>query len=158
MTRISVSRRKKEVIVWSIAVLSDKTIVSGDSHGRLTFWDSTHGEQVKTMLYTWLQLKLILKYVSLHAVLSLSLCKVHIVKKLTPFTPLSYVFQIESFTTHKADVLSIAVSDDEHSLYCSGMDPTIINFVKVPKGEQASQSQWVKNVQRQIHEHDVKLV
>lgn len=47
MTRISVSRRKKEVIVWSIAVLSDKTIVSGDSHGRLTFWDSTHGEQVK---------------------------------------------------------------------------------------------------------------
>lgn len=47
MTRLSVSRRKKEVIVWSIAVLADKTIVSGDSHGRLTFWDSTHGEQVK---------------------------------------------------------------------------------------------------------------
>lgn len=46
VNRISASRRGKEVIVWCLAVLSDNTVVSGDSHGRLTFWDGTIGEQV----------------------------------------------------------------------------------------------------------------
>lgn len=45
--RISVGRRGKETIVWCLAVLSDNTVVSGDSHGRLTFWDSLIGDQVK---------------------------------------------------------------------------------------------------------------
>lgn len=44
--RISVSRRGKETIVWCLAVLSDNVVVSGDSMGRLTFWDSTLGDQV----------------------------------------------------------------------------------------------------------------
>lgn len=67
--------------------------------------------------------------------------------------------QIESYSTHKADILSIAVSDDEKSLFCSGVDPVIMNFIKVNKnmGKQ-SDAQWVKNVQRNIHEHDVRCV
>lgn len=44
--RISVSRRGKETIVWCLAVLSDNVVVSGDSMGRLTFWDSNLGDQV----------------------------------------------------------------------------------------------------------------
>ncbi|XP_072947346.1 U3 small nucleolar RNA-associated protein 4 homolog [Epargyreus clarus] len=109
--RISVTRRGKETIVWCLAVLSDNVVVSGDSHGRLTFWDSALGEQ------------------------------------------------IESYTTHKADILSIVVSEDEKSLYCTGMDPVIINFIKVNKsaGKQTT-AQWVKNVQRNIHEHDVRAL
>ncbi|XP_068618247.1 U3 small nucleolar RNA-associated protein 4 homolog [Battus philenor] len=109
--RISVSRRGKETIVWCLAVLSDNIVVSGDSHGRLTFWDGTIGDQ------------------------------------------------IESYTTHKSDILSIVVSDDEKSLYCSGVDPAIMNFIKVSKGSgKISGAQWVKNVQRNIHEHDVRAL
>ncbi|CAH0729798.1 unnamed protein product, partial [Brenthis ino] len=110
--RISVSRRGKETIVWCLAVLSDNVVVSGDSMGRLTFWDSTLGDQ------------------------------------------------IESYKTHKSNILSIAVSDDEKSIYCSGVDPVIINFVKVNNSSLGKQStsQWVKNVQRNIHEHDVRAL
>lgn len=65
--------------------------------------------------------------------------------------------QIESYTTHKADILSIAISEDERSLYCSGVDPVITNFIKVPSSSgKQSTLQWVKNVQRHIHEHDVR--
>ena len=66
-------------------------------------------------------------------------------------------FQLESYSTHKADILAIAVSDDEKSLFCSGLDPVIMNFIKVNNntGKQ-TEAQWVKNVQRNIHEHDVR--
>ncbi|VVC86764.1 unnamed protein product [Leptidea sinapis] len=107
--RISCSRRGKEVIVWCVGILSDNTIISGDSHGRLTFWDGVMGDQ------------------------------------------------IETYATHKADVLSLVISDDEQSLYCSGVDPIITMFMKVSKTvEKQASSQWVKNVQRNIHEHDVR--
>lgn len=46
ITRMSVSRRGREVIVWCLDILSDNTIVSGDSLGRLIFWDGTLGDQV----------------------------------------------------------------------------------------------------------------
>ncbi|KPJ07198.1 Cirhin [Papilio machaon] len=109
--RISVSRRGNEMIVWCLAVLSDNVVVSGDSQGRLTFWDSVLGEQ------------------------------------------------IESYTTHKSNILSIVVSDDEKNLYCSGVDPVIMNFVKVSKGSgKITGAQWVKNVQRNIHEHQVRAL
>lgn len=45
-SRMLASRRGKETIVWCLAVLSDNIVVSGDSHGKLTFWDRTLGEQV----------------------------------------------------------------------------------------------------------------
>ncbi|XP_075979047.1 UTP4 small subunit processome component l(3)72Dn [Anticarsia gemmatalis] len=109
ISRMSVSRRGREVIVWCLGVLSDNTVVSGDSLGRLIFWDSAVGDQ------------------------------------------------IESYSTHKADILSIAISDDENSLFCSGVDPVIMNFIKVSKGVgKQTEAQWVKNVQRNIHEHDVR--
>lgn len=46
ITRMSVSRRGREVIVWCLGILLDNTIVSGDSLGRLIFWDGTLGDQV----------------------------------------------------------------------------------------------------------------
>lgn len=109
ITRISVSRRDKEVIVWCLAALSDDVIVSGDSLGRLTFWNSNLGEQ------------------------------------------------IESYTTHKNDILSIAVSEDETKLFCSGVDPVIMHFIKVHKNSDSKSSgEWAKDAQRNIHEHDVR--
>ncbi|XP_026738106.1 U3 small nucleolar RNA-associated protein 4 homolog [Trichoplusia ni] len=109
ITRMCVLRKKKQIIVWCLAILSDNTVVSGDSQGKLIFWDSKIGDQ------------------------------------------------IESYSTHKADVLSIAVSDDEKSIFCSGVDPVIMNFIKVNKStEKQTEAHWVKNVQRNIHEHDVR--
>lgn len=35
-----------ETIVWSVEVLKDLTIVTGDSRGRLTFWDGNLGTQI----------------------------------------------------------------------------------------------------------------
>ncbi|XP_041987388.1 U3 small nucleolar RNA-associated protein 4 homolog [Aricia agestis] len=107
--RMSVSRKGRENIVWTLAMLADNVLVSGDSFGRLTFWDGQLGEQ------------------------------------------------IESYTTHRADILSLVVSEDENSLYCSGVDPVIVNFIKVnnSSGKQST-AQWVKNIQRNIHEHDVR--
>lgn len=51
ISRMSVSRRGKETIVWCLAVLSDDILVSGDSHGRLTFWDGALGEQVCSIFF-----------------------------------------------------------------------------------------------------------
>lgn len=65
------------------------------------------------------------------------------------------LLQIESFTTHKADILALTVSDDEKSIYCSGVDSVIINFIKVEMKNKMG-TQWVKNVQRNVHEHDVR--
>ncbi|XP_026762626.2 U3 small nucleolar RNA-associated protein 4 homolog [Galleria mellonella] len=106
-SRMSVSRRGKETIVWCLAVLADNIVVSGDSGGRLTFWDGDLGDQ------------------------------------------------IESYVTHKADILSIAVSDDETYMFFSGVDPVIMQFIKV-KNHKESRGQWVRHVQRHVHEHDVR--
>lgn len=70
--------------------------------------------------------------------------------------PLVYDLQIESYKAHKRDILAMAVADDEESLYFSGVDPVITQFVKVNSGAKQTSARWVKNVQRNIHEHDVR--
>ncbi|XP_063535637.1 U3 small nucleolar RNA-associated protein 4 homolog [Cydia strobilella] len=107
---VSSSKRKKGVIIWSLAVLSDNILVSGDSLGRLTFWDSALGDQ------------------------------------------------IESYKTHKADILAIAVSENEEQIYCSGVDPMIMSYQKVGKNCGGEALQWMKHVQRNIHMHDVRAL
>lgn len=85
--------------------------------------------------------------------------------------PVLLYFQIETFTTHKADITALAVSDDELNLYCSGVDPTIAHFVRVQGSQgmkattnaigiekETAGSMWAKNVQKHIHEHDVRYV
>lgn len=39
--------------------------------------------------------------------------------------------QVESYQSHKADILAISLADDENSLYCAGVDPTIVNYQKI---------------------------
>lgn len=40
----------KETIVWSLHVLKDLTIVSGDSRGRVTFWNGNIGSQIDSYI------------------------------------------------------------------------------------------------------------
>lgn len=77
------SESNKSTIVWCLAVTSDFTIISGDSRGRLTFWDGKVGAQ------------------------------------------------IESYQSHRADILAVCLSESETSLYCAGVDPNIINYEKI---------------------------
>lgn len=41
---------KQETIVWCINILDDFTIISGDSRGRVTFWDGNLGSQIDYVL------------------------------------------------------------------------------------------------------------
>lgn len=108
------AEQKKETIIWCLEITDDLTIVSGDSRGRLTFWDGKLGEQ------------------------------------------------IESLQTHKADILSICLSEDQNSLYCAGVDPVIVSYTKVKMKHKGSEQEyvekWVKSIQRNIHQHDVRYV
>lgn len=44
--------KSKEVVVWSIVFLSDHTVLSGDSAGKVQIWDGLTGTLVRTHLVT----------------------------------------------------------------------------------------------------------
>ncbi|PSN57688.1 hypothetical protein C0J52_00311 [Blattella germanica] len=70
--------------------------------------------------------------------------------------------QIESYQSHKADILCLCLSEDETNVYCAGVDPLIMCFtkVKMKSGNNTSgnKTKWVKSVQRWIHDHDVRAL
>lgn len=102
---------KKETIVWSLVVLKDLTVISGDSRGRITVWDGKLGVQV------------------------------------------------ESFPVLKADVLAVAVNEEETMFCCSGIDPIIKIFQLTPvKKENQLTYKWIKFIQRTVHDHDIKAL
>ncbi|XP_055913784.1 U3 small nucleolar RNA-associated protein 4 homolog [Eupeodes corollae] len=101
----------KEVIVWSLQVLQDMTIISGDSRGIITVWDG------KSAAY------------------------------------------LEEHTVLKADVLAVAVNEEENKIICSGIDPIIrIYALTEIKREDVTLNKWVKYRQRSVHDHDVKAL
>lgn len=111
--RMSTGRQeaKRETIVWSLAVLRDLTIISGDSRGRIIIWDGKMGTQ------------------------------------------------LESIPVLKADVLAVAVNKDENVFCCSGIDPIIKMYALTEvKKENHTSKQWIKFIQRAVHDHDVKAL
>lgn len=44
--------KNREVVVWCIAFLSDHTIISGDSAGKVQIWDGLTGMLIQTHLVT----------------------------------------------------------------------------------------------------------
>ncbi|KAL9902143.1 UTP4 small subunit processome component l(3)72Dn [Glossina fuscipes fuscipes] len=102
---------KAEAIVWSVKVLSDFTIITGDSLGNVTMWDGRMASQTET-----------------HQVL-------------------------------KADVLALAVNEEEDKLICAGVEPNIRIYAKaLIKRNDATCNRWVKFLQRRVHDHDVKAL
>lgn len=68
--------------------------------------------------------------------------------------------QIDSFqATTCGDVLAVSVNEDETTFACAGINPKIRFFVstEVRKGD-STHKNWVKNIQRSVHEHDVKAL
>jgi len=62
----------------------------------------------------------------------------------------------DSVQSHKADVLCLAVSQDQSRAYSTGVDPTLMHFQVVTKGD--GRSRWVKSLHRVISTHDVRAL
>ncbi|XP_037819105.1 U3 small nucleolar RNA-associated protein 4 homolog [Lucilia sericata] len=101
----------QETIIWSIQVLADFTIISGDSRGYISIWDGKNATQ------------------------------------------------IESHQAMKADVLTVAVDEEENKLFCAGIEPTIRIYSKTRiQRDDMVYNRWVKFLQRRVHDHDVKAL
>jgi len=61
---------------------------------------------------------------------------------------------MDSIQSHKADVLAIAVSQDQTKAYSSGVDPTLMHFQIIQKSD--GRTKWVKSLHRVISTHDVR--
>lgn len=63
--------------------------------------------------------------------------------------------QIDSLQALKADVLCLAVSSDESSFYCSGVEQILRRYTKIT----TNKDQWVRSFKRSnIHTHDVRAM
>ncbi|XP_008565211.1 PREDICTED: cirhin isoform X3 [Galeopterus variegatus] len=113
--KMNVDRRymgvsKRKCIVWGVAFLSDGTIISVDSAGKVQFWDSVTG----------------------------TLAKNHLIAN--------------------ADVLSIAVADQEDSFVVGTAEGTVFHFQLVSVTSNSNEKQWVRTKPFQHHTHDVRTV
>ena len=70
----------------------------------------------------------------------------------------------QSFLSHKADVLTLCVSDDEKSVCTAGIEPVIAQFHLVDKDGRGDALTWVRsrNVSdrghKLCHTHDIKAL
>ena len=110
LQRMSTGRLEKnlETTVWSVTILKDFTIVSGDSRGKTSFWNGKTGTL------------------------------------------------IDSYQSHKADILTVAANEEENVVYSSGVDPSIVHFQPLKKGE--GKSKWMKSINRNVNTHDVHAI
>ncbi|XP_063237651.1 U3 small nucleolar RNA-associated protein 4 homolog isoform X1 [Bacillus rossius redtenbacheri] len=65
--------------------------------------------------------------------------------------------QLDGFCSHKADVLSVCLNEEEDTVYCAGVDPVIVSFSRVLLKDRG-RSQWVRSVERRVHIHDVRAM
>lgn len=63
---------------------------------------------------------------------------------------------VDSVQSHKADVLTIALSPNQTTAYSSGVDPTLMHFQIIVKAD--GRRKWVKSLHRVISSHDVRSV
>ncbi|XP_061163479.1 U3 small nucleolar RNA-associated protein 4 homolog [Saccostrea echinata] len=102
--------KNKETIVWCVAILSDMTLVSGDSRGRTIFWNGKQGTQIK------------------------------------------------SFQNHQADVLCLAVHENEKQVFSSGVDPKVVQFQYTTTSQESDWNMWVRTSVWYQHTHDVRAL
>ncbi|KAF9919581.1 U3 small nucleolar RNA-associated protein [Linnemannia zychae] len=124
VSRMTVERVPGEdTLVWSVKILSNGDIVSGDSLGHVKFWDGT----TMTM--------------------------------------------IQSFSSHGADVLCLAVSRDGTTVFSSGVDRKCNQYRLLDEplqkkrgkngttnGKTETMTKWVLSYSRQFHSHDVRAM
>ncbi|GAA5929919.1 hypothetical protein JCM1841_001258 [Sporobolomyces salmonicolor] len=113
--RMTLDRIKGEqTVVWTVAILEDGMVVSGDSMGNVKFWDGEMGTQS------------------------------------------------QSFRSHKADVLCLAIGSDGTSLFTSGVDQKTVEFRLVTVASSRTHAvpagRWIQASGRRLHSHDVRAI
>ena len=98
--------QSRSTLVWDLKYLSNGTIVSADSLGKVQLWNGKHGT---------LQ---------------------------------------QSFQLHLADVLTLAVSEEEDTIYASGVDHKVVRLQRV----KSKGNSWVKSGEVRQHTHDVRSI
>ncbi|KAK7113872.1 U3 small nucleolar RNA-associated protein 4 homolog isoform X2 [Littorina saxatilis] len=98
----------KDTTVWCLAVTSDLTIISGDSRGKISFWNGKQGTR------------------------------------------------ITHFQSHKADVLTLCVDEEETSVFCSGVDPLVVQYSYMAPSANSGWRSWVRTSCHTYHTHDVR--
>eukprot|EP01135_Chromosphaera_perkinsii_P010028 Nk52_evm63s1992 gene=Nk52_evmTU63s1992 len=103
---------KESTLIWSVKVLSNGNLISGDSLGNTQMWDGKFG----TLL--------------------------------------------QSFRVHEADVLSLALSKDEKTLFAGSVDGKLVRFEQVSETSKAGivKSKWVQSGKCRAHTHDIRTV
>ena len=105
--RITLDEYKpRSTLVWDLKFLSDATLVSADSLGKIQLWNGKHG----TLR--------------------------------------------QSFQLHLADVLTLAVNEEEDTIYASGVDHKLVRLQKVKD----KKGTWVKTGEVRQHSHDIRSI
>eukprot|EP00742_Colponemidia_sp_Colp-10_P006807 GILJ01007294.1.p1 GENE.GILJ01007294.1~~GILJ01007294.1.p1 ORF type:complete len:682 (+),score=96.47 GILJ01007294.1:45-2090(+) len=65
---------------------------------------------------------------------------------------------LKSFSQHVADVLTVAVDDDEATVFAAGVDNKVTAFQRVLKDPQAPVQRWVCSGSARSHSHDVRAL
>lgn len=63
--------------------------------------------------------------------------------------------RIDAIDVIDADILAVAVSDDEETFCCAGVDPKMI-FYSAAYND--NQRKWIRNFKKSVHDHDVKAL
>ena len=71
--------------------------------------------------------------------------------------------QLQTFTAHGADVLTLAIGPQGDSLYTAGVDQNITEFLAVNiatngPGRSAGNKRWIQSCSRCMHSHDVRAL
>jgi U3 small nucleolar RNA-associated protein 4 len=66
---------------------------------------------------------------------------------------------LDAYQTHKADVLTVAVTKPPSAAeaFSAGVDPLVVHFRPVPRKDGCDEK-WVKSIHRSVHSHDVRAI
>lgn len=143
MERAIGASKSKEVVVWDVAFLSDHTIISGDSAGKVQIWDGFTGTLIRTHLVTkW-------------DVLALSVSQVDISPRVSTHVCDCTRCSAHSWTVGKALKM---ISQDESSVIAGTSEGTVVQFQFMPSTVDQQDKEWVRTRTFKNHSHDVRAL
>ncbi|GAA5969317.1 hypothetical protein JCM3765_001882 [Sporobolomyces pararoseus] len=78
------------------------------------------------------------------------------------FWDVKFGTQLQSFKSHKSDILCLGIGSDGKSIYTSGIDQKTVEFrqVKVTRnqGQDSQVVRWIQSSGRRLHSHDVRAI
>uniref|UniRef100_A0A3P9MA33 UTP4 small subunit processome component n=1 Tax=Oryzias latipes TaxID=8090 RepID=A0A3P9MA33_ORYLA len=126
--------RNTEVVVWSVAFLSNDTVISGDSAGKVQIWDAVTGTLIRSHLITkWDVLGLSVSQVCVRVLVGVCRC-------------------------HCRVSLIVSVLQDESSMIAGTSEGTVVQFQALASTMGQENNQWVRTRTFKNHTHDVRAL